>query len=290
MKRIAMLLVFSLVLWAGPFSLRAYDFSPDKWKVVPECIWAPATGGGEWVTEIQITNTSLSTATSITVWFMYAGGTMRGPFTLISSLGGGATAKFSNILSTVDGIDAGVFTYYGRVGAIWFQTNLTSLIEVTAKTVNGDYGKTFPGLSPIVGTTAAVDRPMMIHSLTNNATYRTFAGFANTSGSLTTQVTFYIITPGSWTYIGSSFTKTIPPMSFVSFNPFVEAGISAGAYDNYWLWINPTSGPAVGDARGLMCFGAIANNNSNDPAALIAYPWIGTSGEPITALPSPSNE
>jgi hypothetical protein len=270
MKRIVVLFVLSLVLLTGSFSLFSYDNSANVWKVLPECIWASATGGGNWVTEVQITSRG-TTAATVNAYFYYGGGSFRGPFVLTTDLAQYHTVKFSNILSTLDGLDAGVFTYYGRVGAVWFYTSSTdAAIHVTAKTVNGNYGKTFPGLNMVAANTAAQGRQMYIPLLNNTATYRTFTGFFNTSSTATYTVTFYVTGP-AYTYVGTAFTKTFAPYEYLTFNPFVEAGVGAGSYDNYFLLINPTAGGS--DVRGIMCFGAIANNTTNDPAALIAYPW-----------------
>ena len=269
MKKMVILLVFSMVLLAVPFSLPAYDASPSGVKVIPECIWAAATGGGTWETEIQITNMT-SGSMVINVIFFYGGGLQRGPFTLFTGLITYHSVKYSNILQTIDGLDAGAFTYYGLVGAVSFTTDsILHKILVTAKTVNGNYGKTFPGLNAVEANTAAQGREMVIHSLTNSALYRTFTGFFNTSNSITYAVTFKIIssTNGS---VGSTFYKTFVPLEYMAFNPFVEAGAGSGTYANCWLYINASGSNSE---HGIMCYGSIANNYSNDPSALIAYPW-----------------
>jgi len=111
---------------------------------------------------------------------------------------------------------------------------------------------------------------MVIPLMVNSSTYRTFVGFFNTSLSATFTVKFYVTNP-NWAYSGSVITKTLVPLEYMAFNPFVEAGISSGTYDNYILWVNPTAGGS--EKRAIICFGAIANNTSNDPAALLAYPW-----------------
>jgi hypothetical protein len=281
MKRIAALFVLSLALLVGSFPLHAYDDSASQIKILPECIWALATGGGTWVTEVQITNAG-SVAATVDVFFMYqgAGSSYRGPFTLITGLASNNTVKFNNILQTIDTLDTAHSDYYGKVGAVWFETaGVTSAIHVTAKTVNGKFGKTFPGLVDSAANTAAVGRPMMIPLLVNNTTYRTFTGIFNTSSSATYTATFYLTGP-DYIYIGNAFTKTLLPFEYMSFNPFVEAGIPAGIYDNHWLLIVPTAGGS--SIRGIMCYGAIANNISNDPAALIAKPW---NTEAYPALP-----
>ena len=267
MKKIAILLFFFLALLVSPFSLPAYDYSPSNWKVIPECIWAPATGGGTWVTEIELT--SMSATATVQVFFCYGGGLKRGSFTLVANLALYHSVKYSNILQTIDALDSGAFTYYGKVGAVFFYT-LGPTFQVTAKTINGNYGKTFPGLSDhVAANTAATGRYMRITNLVNNAAYRTVTGFFNTSNLYVYTVTFTIFT-SSYGVAGSSFTKTFGCWEYMAFNPFVQAGVGGGTYDNCWLFINVTG--SISD-HGIMCYGAIANNISNDPSAIIAYPY-----------------
>ena len=269
MKRIAVPLVFYLLLLAVPFSLSAYDGSANSNVVLPECIWAAASGGGTWETEVQIYSRT-DTAT-IYGTFFYGGGLQRGPFTL-STLPIANTYRSTNILRTLDALDSGTFTYYGKVGAVYFYTlgATPPTIQVTAKTINGNYGKTFPGQSVIAANTAAVSRYMRIPCLVNNATYRTFAGFFNTSAMDTYTVDFAIIN-STGGQVGSWFSKTFVPTDYMAFNPFVEAGVSAGTYDNCWLFVVPIGGGT--SAWGILGFGAIANNITQDPSALIAVPF-----------------
>ncbi|MDD8012760.1 MAG: hypothetical protein PHX05_04705, partial [Acidobacteriota bacterium] len=67
--------------------------------------------------------------------------------------------------------------------------------------------------------------------------------------------------------IGTQFSRTLAGHAFVSFNPFTEAGMAypANSYDNVILRVRPTSG-----SGSVMCFGASANNASNDPASHLA--------------------
>jgi len=62
-------------------------------------------------------------------------------------------------------------------------------------------------------------------------------------------------------------SKTFVGYDFQSFSPFLEAGVPypGSSYDNVILKIDPTSG-----AGKVMCFGASANNASNDPASHLA--------------------
>ncbi len=55
--------------------------------------------------------------------------------------------------------------------------------------------------------------------------------------------------------------------AFQAFDPFSQASVPypGSSYDNVILGVRPTSG-----AGEVMCFGATANNASNDPAAHLA--------------------
>jgi hypothetical protein len=106
---------------------------------------------------------------------------------------------------------------------------------------------------------------MMIQNLTSNATYRSSVGYFNPSSSSVT-VEFRLF-DASGSQIGSAFSRTFVGYDFQAFYPFTEAGVPYPSYnyDNTFLLINPTSG-----AGRVMCFGATANNSTNDPAAHIA--------------------
>lgn len=243
-----------------------YDSSPDEDIIIPEVIWAAATGGGTWVSELHITD--MSGGTQVDAWFYYGSGYRH--VTLWNSPGLWRSVKYSNILATMASIDTS-FTYYGRVGALWLTTQDSSHnITASVRTINGNYGKTYPGLQWIDANTANVNRRMVIHNITNNATYRTFVGIFNcSSGGWEITCEFRLIGPNN-NAIGSFFTKTFSAWEFQSFNPFVEAGVGGSYYDNVWLYINPTSTTDPSPERGLMCFGSTANNYTNDTAAHIA--------------------
>jgi len=242
--------------------LLAYDNSPSNYQIVPECIWAPATGGGIWYTEIQIYDRT--GGSEVRVYFDYGGGFWTGPFLIWTSPGAHHLYLTSSILQTIDYWDTSSFVYYGRVGAVEFYTQDAShLIQVYARTWHsGGYGKTFPGLNKNVeSNSAAVGRPMLLLDVYQTSSYRFFMGAFNcTSGSLTVEVR--ILGPDN--NILGSFTETFAPYDFKSFNPFTKAGLS-GTYTNCFIWINPTSGTGA-----IMLFGASAHNTTNDPASHIA--------------------
>jgi hypothetical protein len=270
MKRIKGLFVSLgiLALLIIPAALFSYENSPAPDIVIPECIWALASGGGTWISEVQITDMTGGTVVSA---IFYYGTSFRSVSNVWTSPGLWHSVKFSNILSTLQSIDSG-FTYYGRVGTLeLFTQDGSHNIIASARTVNGNYGKTYPGLQWTDSNTANLNRRMVIPNLTQNAKYRTFVGFFNgIYGGYSMTVEFRIIDANNGA-VGSFFSKTFSPWEFKSFNPFVEAGVGSGTYDNCWLYINPTaSGNYGADTWGLFCFGSSANNYTNDTSAHIA--------------------
>jgi hypothetical protein len=270
------LCVVGFLVLAAQVPLWGYDSSPSVVKIIPEAIWAAAMGGGTWVTEIQISCCGTGSS-DVSVFFDHKDGS-QGPVLLYSGLLWGNSLRYANILATIDSLDPAAFDYYGRVGALYFQSGGGhGLIQVQAKTVNANYGKTFPGLSIVAGDTAAIGRKMMILDLARNATYRTAIGAYNPVAGVTYSVTFMIIGPYD-NLIGSAFSKTLGPFGFISFNPFNEAAAPPGNYENCWLHIEVTSGATASADDGVVCFGSIGNNSTNDTYALIAMQYGSGSG------------
>ena len=245
--------------------------SPAQYKVLPEVIWASATGGGTWMSNVQVTD--VSGGSQVSVYYNTASG-RRGPFLLWDNTAGGAlsSVKYANLLQTIDVLDSGTFTYYGTVGAVEFITQDGShLLQAAARTLNGYYAKTFTALSLHDANTADSGRAMIVANLSNNVTYRSTSGFFNpTSDSVTVEFT---LLNGSGAQIGSQFSKTLAGHDFQAFNPFIQAGVPypGSSYDNAILRVRPTTG-----AGEVMCFGATVDNTSNDPAAHVAVQ--GTTG------------
>jgi len=250
---------------AIPLSVAAYDNSATSYQVLPEVIWAPASGGGIWATEVQIIDKT--GGSQVSVLFFSGGGVSRGPFPLWTGPADLTSIKILNILEYAQtNLDPG-FTYYGRVGAMWFITQDSShKIWVSSRTINGNYSKTFPGLNNYDSNTIVLGRNMMITNLVQNSTYRSTVGVHNISGSSIT-IRFMLIDSDKAT-IGSFFEKTIGPYDFQAFFPFTEAGVGSGTYENVWLFMWPQSGSGR-----VMCFGATGNNHTNDPAAHIAVQY-----------------
>lgn len=242
---------------------------PGGYEVLPEVIWAPATGGGTWVSEVQVTD--LTGGSVVSAIFNYGGGNRRGPFKLWTSPRQNDSVSFGNILLALGTLDP-AFSYYGRIGSLELLTQDSSHeIRAAARTFNGNYSKTFPGLFPVDANTASPTRKMMIQNYVNNATYRSTCGFFNLTPDAVT-VRFQLIDPAG-NSIGSTFYKTLVGYDFRAFSPFTEAGVPypSYSYDQAFLLVNPVSG-----AGKVMCFGASANNLSNDPAAHIAAQYQGS--------------
>ena len=242
-----------------------YDNGPGSRQILPEVIWAPATGGGTWMSEVQLTD--VTGGSQVSVYYNTATG-RRGPFLLWNNSGGSALSsiQYDNLLATIDGLDAGTFTYYGTVGSVEFVTQDGShLLQAAVRELNGNYAKTFSGLNLVEAETADTARTMLVQNLTNNASYRSTVGFFNpTSDSVTVEFT---LLNNLGAQIVAKFSKTLAGHAFQAFNPFSEAGVPypGNSYDNVILRVRPTSG--VGS---VMCFGATVNNVSNDPAAHLA--------------------
>lgn len=264
MKKFPFFVAFLVLAARAP--LLGYDTSPSNLQIVPEAIYAAATGGGTWATDVQITNFS-STPADISVYFFYNGG-YTGPILLHQGLGTYCCYEYAYILAAIDSADPGPLTYYGHVGAVWFVTQSPTVkIQVEAMTVNGNYGKTAPALNVAAINTAALGRPMILQHLVQNSVYRTSVGVHNTSPTETYTVQFVIVSAIN-SPIGSIFSKTLAPGAFESFNPFAAAGVPTQICANCWLYILPTAGGT--GAAGVMCYGSIANKTTNDTYALIA--------------------
>lgn len=233
--------------------------SPDSYVVIPEVLWAPASGGGEWKTEVQITD--VIGGAEVSVFFNSSTGDRRGPITLYTSAGRDTSVKTGNLLQILDALDTG-YSYYGKAGAVEFVTQDEGhRIHVLARTSNGDYSKTFPGLTAGGNNVVSGAQSMMIQNLVSNATYRTaYGGFNPTDDSITVE---YELFDGSGSTIGSTFTKTFTGRQYRALNIFSEAGVPypANSFSNVYLKISRVSGSGQ-----LMSYGATANNITNDPA------------------------
>jgi hypothetical protein len=248
------------------------DNSPARILICPEVIWAPATGGGTWMSRLQVT--AQETGAIVQANFFY-GTSQTGYYTLFTSTStsGNESKTYPNILSTL-GTLAGL-NLYGYVGTLVLTTQSTSYhIIADVETMNGNYGKSFPAVQWIDNASFNYGRSYncMIQDISNDATWRTGVGVWNGS-AYNISVTFYVI-GSTWTYYGSTFSYTLAPWQFVSFNPFVQAGLGASSLDGYRLWgtVTSTTQPSP-YSLGLFIYGSKANNLTNDSAALFFRPY-----------------
>jgi hypothetical protein len=232
---------------------------PSDYQVIPEVLWAPAYGGGNWVTEVQITD--ITGGSEVSVFYNTSTGERRGPVVLFTGEAANTSVKTGNLLSTLDQLDSG-FSYYGKVGAVEFITqDAAHRIHVTARTRRGSYSKTFAALNNIPDNTVGESRVMMIQNLVSNDMYRTaYGGFNPTDETITVE---YELKDNTGSTVGSIFTKSFTGRQYQAFNVFSEAGVPYPdfSFDNIWLKISHVSG-----AGELMSYGATADNTTNDPA------------------------
>jgi hypothetical protein len=233
--------------------------SPSNYQVIPEVLWAQATGGGTWMTEVQITD--VTGGSQVSVYYNTSTGDRRGPIALFTGSSAGVSAKTNNLLQTLELLDPG-YSYYATAGSVEFATqDADHKIHVIARTANGDYSKTFQGLNLTDANTASADRTLMVQNLVNDDTYRTaFGAFNPTDDDVTVEFT---LMDENGSTIGTSFSKTFTGREYQAFNPFTEAGVPypGNSYDNTWIKAEVTSGSGQ-----LMVYGATANNATNDPA------------------------
>jgi hypothetical protein len=264
--RVFIFTVFIFAFTAESLIAQPYRNSPSDKVTIPEVVWAPATGGGTWVSDVQITVRN-SGGTDVSVYFEYDGG-LRGPFFIWTNATMYHSLKINNILWYLQTFYDPTFDYYGRVGALAFYTQDTAhRIYATARVYNGIYSKTIQGLNRYEpANTANINREMVVQNLTQNSAYRTAIALWEETGSSLT-ISFILIDADNNT-IGTSWTETISGLRYMAFNPFAKAGVGGGTYDNCWLYINPTGG-----SGSVMVIGATSHNTSNDPAYHIAVQY-----------------
>ena len=237
-------------------SFVEYDNSPDTSKVLPSVIWAPASGGGVWYTEVQIY--APTSGTEVVCFFNY-GDAYRGELIWISTMAD-QCYKTTNILGVMDGLDPDPgFDYYGRSGSLAFYAN-GNPIQVMARTWHsGGYAKTICGLNYVMANTAGSDRGLMIMNVMQSASFRTSITLYNSGDPCTAYI--YII-QNDGVVIGY-IEKSLGTFGYRAFNVFAEAGLT-GTYDNCWVLVYSSAGGYI------FCSGATANNSTNDPAYHVA--------------------
>lgn len=264
MYRRAMGLVLGMLVATGFLTAQTYENSPDAVKVIPEAIWASATGGGTWQTEIQVM--SRTNGTQVHGTFYHSGGVRAVNFSV--TLDQWDTFKISNILQYMGNIDMG-FDYYNKVGAlvIYAQDNSHNL-HVNARTWHSSgYAKSFNGMTIINGQTInSTLRWGEILNLSQNSSNRSSMACFNI-GSSSITVDFYIMNNSGYSL--GSFRKTFAANEFQAFNPYTEAGLTAETYSNNYVHMAQQSG-----SGNLFVIGASAINYTNDPSAHTFLPYI----------------
>ncbi len=252
------LFLMGMVFLMGCGLLAAqYETSPEWVKVIPEAIWAPS-GGGTWFTEVQVEGRNDGTELKY-AFFMYGGGSFR-TVTIGANLDIYDTWKTSNILGTLDYYDSGTFTYYGRVGAVSFQTQDSNhRILVNARTwYSTGYSKSFNAISNHDGQVVKTGNWMEILNVQNNSSYRCALALLNFSSSSIT-VRVYIINSGGAGLASKEYT--LSGYDFKAVNPFSDMSLT-GIYNDNHILIYPVSG----NGR-VMAQAAIVHNDTADPSA-----------------------
>ncbi len=242
--------------------VKPAGFIPSDDIIIPEVIWAPASGGGEWKTELIITDVDSSTGVEVSVQFV-SGTVIYSNISLWLSPGPGSSIKFSNILETMQGFDIGN-TYYGKVGALFLSCeDPNNTIMASARIHNGDYGKSYPGMSWTDENSVNVGFGMALHNLSHNANVRSAVGVFNAAAGGYSMTADFILVDAGANEIGS-FSKSFSPWEYKAFDPFVEAGLGAGSYDNCALVVIPTYTGQSSPDRGLYVIGSSAVASTND--------------------------
>jgi hypothetical protein len=241
---------------AVPLSdLDGYN-SPSNIQVIPESLWAPATGGGEWETAVQVTD--LTGGSEVEVYFYSSSGVQRGPISLFTGSGPNTGIKSPNMLKTLSLLDTG-FDYYGKAGSLVFMTQDSGHhIHVSARTSNQGSSKTFQGMTDAVANSCSPERVMMVQNMVSDSNYRARFGVFNPTDNSAT-IEFSLISKAG-SPLGTTFQKTISGKQYLAFDPFAEAGIPP-SNETFWVKAEVTSGTGE-----VIIYGATANNHSGDPA------------------------
>jgi len=235
---------------------------------MPEAIWAPATGGGTWTTQLQVYTRVATSSVTLRVYFLpSATGALRGPID-IAGPAQHRMMRWTNILSTLNNLDTG-FDYSGKVGALWITTlDETQRISVQARnTHTGGYGKTINGVDPFAAGNYGQFSPwraLMIQGIYKGNVYRSTLVLFNAHGGQIIVRVALIDHNDVW--LGWQ-DITMPGWSFRAFDPFAQFGVATNHF-NCRIWVAPLSGTGQ-----IMAIGATANNTTNDPSAHVAIQY-----------------
>ncbi|MBN2232035.1 MAG: hypothetical protein JW781_04330, partial [Deltaproteobacteria bacterium] len=204
-----------------------YANSPATRLIFPEVNWASASGGGDWISEVHITD--LSGGAVVTAYYN-TGTSRRGPFTLWTNTGGAnRSVTFSNVLETIESLDPEAFTYYGTGGALELITQDGShLIQAASKSYNGNVTRTFPSFRDMEANTAALGRELLIPNINNDTQYRpSLALFNPTPDSVIVEVR---IIGSNGSQVGSTINLTVAGYEMAG-----VAGLRDNTYSNAFV-------------------------------------------------------
>ncbi len=255
------------VLVSAVFLSAQNQDGPEHVKIIPEAIWASATGGGIWQTEVQVV--AHDDGTELEAQFFYGAGLYR-TVDLGVTLDRFETFKAANILDYLGGIDT-TYDYFNKIGALMISgQDINHDIQVNVRTwhTNG-YAKSFKGINWNSGLFIdSIVTDGVLLNLSQDAEQRSSVAFFNAQlNSITVDVS---IVNSNGTIVGTPFQKTITGWDFQAFNPFAEAGLTGELYSNHYVFISRSTGSSSGD---LFLIGASANDSTNDPSAHVMQPW-----------------
>ena len=242
-----------------------YENEPTDEKFIPEAIWASASGGGYWYTEVQVEARDSGVQLS-EIYFFYGGGNWVGPIDVGANLSMYETWKSSNILGTLDYYDTTGFDFYPRVGAVEIGTQGGSYrILVNARTYHSSgYSKSFNGFNQcdgqLVQTASGLRHYLSILNVQDNSSFRCSMALFNCTGNPIT-VRVWIIS-GSGTVLNSK-TYALAGWDYQAFFPFDDLGLT-GNYYNHTILVGPENST---DSGQVMCLAAQVYNANNDPSA-----------------------
>lgn len=296
MKKSRVVLFFlGLALAFSSPSFSQSQYPPDDYWYFPEAIWANAAYGGQWASEVWVHD--IEGGTQIRAAFYYGTGTgdFRGGWVICdNTTKGPCVYKSVNILKTIqDHFDTG-FTYLGKVGFLSIYNTQGKPMHVSYRNYHSnDFGKTmnaYPAIQ-ISDVSARPSFPIKILNIMRGSDWRTTCVFFNVGSACTAEFKiigkryletcgFIIIGPPvavEEQQQGATFQETFNFAQFKSFDPFVKAGCATIGY----CAVPPFSGwrtyrydcnldvTITSGSGNVMAFGAVADNTTNDPAAIV---------------------
>jgi hypothetical protein len=244
--------------------MQPNGFSAGNPVIIPEAIWAPARGGGEWGTELVLLLSS-SSSSDVTIQAEFYSGTEMYSVVLFSGTFE-MTLKYNNILETMQNLDPSN-TYYRKVGALILTSqNPDDEIIAEAKVYNGGYGKSLMGMVCNDENSIHLDEMMIMPNISQSSQQRSSIGIWNgTAGGYQMKAAF-IIFDQYGNELGG-FSKSFLAWEYWACNPFLEAGLGYNNYENCILMIVPISTAQPSPDQGLYVMGSSSVNSTNDSFA-----------------------